>query len=117
MIYYTYPLEHVKAGTETGVGAKNSSGLLGHFIRLQAPNWEDCMEQRHKNEGPGIVAILIGIAAVAFCCFSPFILAALGAAGLAAFFRQYLAVLMVLAGAIVVVGVLSYRRFQKRDCS
>lgn len=71
------------------------------------------MEQRHKNEGPGIFAILIGIAAVAFCCFSPFILAAIGAAGLAAFFRQYLAVLMVLAGAIVVVGVLSYRRVPK----
>ncbi len=76
------------------------------------------MERQRINEqrGPGIVAIVVGIVAVAFCCFAPIILAALGAVGLAALFRQYLPYFLLLAAAIVVlVGILSYRRWRSRS--
>lgn len=72
--------------------------------------------QQTERGGPGIVAIVVGIVAVAFCCFAPIIFAAVGAASMAAVFRQYLTYFLLLAAAIVVlVGVLSYRRWKSRD--
>ncbi len=73
------------------------------------------MERRQlrQREGPGILAIVIGIAAVALCCFTPFLIAALGAASLGAFFKHYLGYFLLFAAALLVlVGVLSYRRWR-----
>jgi hypothetical protein len=73
------------------------------------------MERRPSEEqnGPGILALVIGIAAVALCCFGPILIAALGAASLGAFLRQYLGYFLLLAVAILVfVGVLSYKKWK-----
>jgi high-affinity Fe2+/Pb2+ permease len=69
--------------------------------------------QSPERQGPGVLAIVIGIAAVALCCFAPFLLAALGAASLGGFFRHYLGYFLLLAAAILIlVAVLSYRRWR-----
>jgi high-affinity Fe2+/Pb2+ permease len=75
------------------------------------------MERRQIQERkePGIIAIVLGIAAVALCCFAPFLLAALGAASLGAFFKHYFAYFLLFAAALLVlVGGLSYRKWRAR---
>ncbi len=66
-----------------------------------------------KHGDTGIGAILIGIVAVAVCCFAPFIIAALGAVSLGTLFRHYLGYFLLIAAVILVlVAALSYRRWR-----
>lgn len=66
-----------------------------------------------ERQRPGILTIVIGIGAVALCCFGPILVASLGAAGLGAVFRQYSGYFLLIAAVIVVlVGILSYRRWK-----
>jgi hypothetical protein len=69
--------------------------------------------QPDNHRDMGIGAILIGVVAVAVCCFTPFIIAALGAASLGALFRHYLGYFLLIAAVIlVIIAALSYRSWR-----
>lgn len=71
-------------------------------------------QQRSQNEGgPGIAAVIVGVAAVAACCFGGLLLAGgAGAAGLGALTHSWRYILPIVAAVLVIVGVLSYRRWK-----
>lgn len=73
-------------------------------------------QHRSQNEGgPGIAAVIVGVAAVAVCCFGLLLAAGAGAAGVGALTHSLRYVLPIVAAVLVIVGVISYRRWKSRS--
>jgi F0F1-type ATP synthase assembly protein I len=73
-------------------------------------------QQKSQNEGgPGIAAVIIGVAAVALCCFGLLLAAGAGAAGIGALTHSLRYILPIVVAVLVVVGVISYRRWKSRS--
>jgi mercuric ion transport protein len=73
---------------------------------------EPVKEPRKETSKKGIYFVLAGTAAVAVCCFAPILVAALGAVGLSALTPYLGYVLLFVLALLVLVAVLSYRRWR-----
>jgi uncharacterized membrane protein len=72
-------------------------------------------QQKQDERGPGIAAVIVGVAAVAVCCFGLLLAAGAGAAGMGALTHSLRYILPIVAAMLVIVAVISYRRWRSRS--